>query len=109
MDIDTFDKDTSVEVEVKVVDINLGSVWISNDEMIVREIVFDMGHSNDKMSKNKWTLKVYDKVDSYWVTIYRRTFHLNVTIKIILLCTYNYYVILGIQEYCDILRIFNML
>ena len=63
VDVKTFDEDTLIEVEVKAVDITWGSVWISNDEMIVQEILFDMGHSNDKTSKSRWTLKIYEKVD----------------------------------------------
>ena len=36
MDFENFDEDTWVEVEGKVADITLGSVWISNDEMILQ-------------------------------------------------------------------------
>ena len=48
MDVETFDEDTLVEVEINDVDITLGSAWISNDEIILRDILFDMGQSNDK-------------------------------------------------------------
>ena len=57
VNFETLDEHISVEVEVKEVDIILGSVWTSNDEMIAYDMLFDMGHSNDKTPNNKQTLK----------------------------------------------------